>query len=876
MENNELSDSLKVVRASILEAVVKYATRVTLKKLNIEKDLKNLSSVYQPVHSTQVDDMAVEDSQSWTVKGDDPSWFLRQNDVPAKLQKLLGAEQQEQLISRFNVQALNIARINLVEKRELLVQNLALEKLLSSVAQATERSAGWAILSEGARATLSASMTGEKFRSEVLNEVAAQVVKQFDADQVATPPTNPKSSASNDKEKKPSKALKVIGKVNIPKDIYNFLTLGFNFSLENAQAYQEKDEFTRIRIKTTFSPIKLSTFAITEINEVINFIANVTRLPRAIIADTAWELVREPDMITKIAQFPTREPYRKLLNFLLSKQVIIKQADKNAGIAIMPVKWYKKQVLDHLSNKKIYTEVREPNTAVLGNRLAAICKLHKVENIWQVDKIVPPFFYAMPKVHKTPISIRPIIPSHSWVTTSVAKWLHTKLYPIVQQMPWIITDRLQFVHKLESLRTTEKRFNLATLDVTSLYTNIDINDGIKRIQEYIIKYCSQPYLVIDLLKFVLQSNYFKFGEQWYKQIHGAAMGGNASCDFADLVLASLEEEAMVNEEFPSIYFRYRDDIFTGSTIQSLNKFQSTLNQMSVLKFNLEQVGNEVNFLDLTIYKDLAFKVEGKLQFKPFVKPTNARCHTHNDTYKPNNLKSNWIVGETIRILRGSSTAKAYRDELKQFKESLRKRGYCQGLIRAKCKYKFEDRNWLITKTEKTIGAIRWSRKICRNLHQRWNYSQDTLKPILDYYRITPTVRQENTLAVPINRAAKRVVMQVMTQQSAPKLSTTKTNQTAKCDDNPPLVINSLIRNATSIEPQGTILKRKTPCEPLQQEVARTRPKLVNPLTRSTVQTQIEVPYGPPNPWNNPFYRGWLSFEPPTHRRWEPGLKDDNT
>ena len=121
----------------------------------------------------------------------------------------------------------------------------------------------------------------------------------------------------------------------------------------------------------------------------------------------------------------------------------------------------------------------------------------------------------MPKVHKTPVSIRPIIPSHSWYTTTAAKWLHNKLFPLVVRYDWIVTDRLQLIQELEehSFNYVSKKPYLGTIDVTALYTSIDLKLGLAIIKTALSTRHSDLFqikeidFVIDLLKWVLENNY---------------------------------------------------------------------------------------------------------------------------------------------------------------------------------------------------------------------------------------------------------------------------------------------------------------------------------------------------------------------------------
>jgi hypothetical protein len=49
-----------------------------------------------------------------------------------------------------------------------------------------------------------------------------------------------------------------------------------------------------------------------------------------------------------------------------------------------------------------------------------------------------PEFKGLPKVHQTPWTLRPIIPSHSWITASMFQVADYLLRPLVNESPWIV------------------------------------------------------------------------------------------------------------------------------------------------------------------------------------------------------------------------------------------------------------------------------------------------------------------------------------------------------------------------------------------------------------------------------------------------------
>ena len=182
------------------------------------------------------------------------------------------------------------------------------------------------------------------------------------------------------------------------------------------------------------------------------------------------------------------------------------------------------------------------------------------------------------------------------------------------------------------------------------------------------------------------------------------MGGNVSGVFADIVLAEFEDTWLANnlamtgnKTAPYFYKRYRDDVFLVSrTHKEANGFVNLLNKANFLKFNLEQLGCSVNYLDLTIYFGDRWNLR-KLNLKSYTKPTSKKEFTHYTTYKPESTKNSWITGETIRILRASHNAKDYNKNIESLKRKLLAAQYPARVVRAHTRYEFKDSRWLIKK-----------------------------------------------------------------------------------------------------------------------------------------------------------------------------------
>ena len=521
---------------------------------------------------------------------------------------------------------------------------------------------------------------------------------------------------------------------------------------------------------------KISLEVYNSIQEFFEFLGQKAHIPIKKLWENFWKSdLNAIELSQSIFYSETKQRfniYKRLNQYLLNRQVIIKMADKNAGITLMTKNWYMQKAEAHLKCTTTYQPFKNsffnPEQKIL-EELDNLCKKHKQKTItWYnpiKNRIATPQFYIMPKVHKTPIGVRPIIPSHSWYTTHAAKWLHKKLLPLVKNYKHVIMDRLELIQDLEQRRFTKinKPPYIATIDVTALYTAIDLDKGLEIIRRVLNKnktLNSETEFIIDLLNWVLRNNFFQFNGIFYQQIKGAAMGGNVSGIFADLILAVVELNLLnklPENQQPLYYRRYRDDIILiTKSIKHAHAIEKMLNSPNFLQFNLEQIGTSVNYLDLTIFLGERWKKKKQMDIKPYTKPTTNGNYTHYASYKPEKTKNSWITGETIRILRAAQCPKQYYKNIKKLKKSLSKAEYPQNVIRTHIKYKFEDRKWLIEKQPET-DSIWYKMNTGRMAHEQWNFIQNNFKPLLKMAGIQITAPSGKNTMDAINSINKKIL-----------------------------------------------------------------------------------------------------------------------
>jgi len=193
---------------------------------------------------------------------------------------------------------------------------------------------------------------------------------------------------------------------------------------------------------------------------------------------------------------------------------------------------------------------------------------------------------------------------------------------------------------------------LASLDVTSLFTNVPIDRALESIEirwGSISKNTSIPLIDFKMaVEFVLSSTYFIFNNKCYKQIFGTPMGSPLSPVIADLVLQDLEKSAIELLPFRlPFYYRYVDDIILTAPSDSFDQILHAFNaQYNRLQFTIEiERDKRISFLDLIFINE-----NGKLIFDIFHKPTFSGRYLSYYSHHPIIHKKGTIFGMTDKII----------------------------------------------------------------------------------------------------------------------------------------------------------------------------------------------------------------------------------
>ena len=196
---------------------------------------------------------------------------------------------------------------------------------------------------------------------------------------------------------------------------------------------------------------------------------------------------------------------------------------------------------EHLENGNTYTRVNEKSAinniqAIKNKAIHLICNKHKgcltqaemnyFTKSFKINGRVPQF-YGMPKIHKgiiDGIKLRPVISQCGSISAIISTFLDYRLQYLKNNVPSYIKDSADLINQLKQLGNLQSHnaVYIFTSDATSMYTNIDIDEGISTMEKYLRQFApNEPIdLLMDLLTLVMKNNIFQFGSTWWKQHTG--------------------------------------------------------------------------------------------------------------------------------------------------------------------------------------------------------------------------------------------------------------------------------------------------------------------------------------------------------------------
>ncbi|XP_023143528.3 uncharacterized protein LOC129347227 isoform X2 [Amphiprion ocellaris] len=374
------------------------------------------------------------------------------------------------------------------------------------------------------------------------------------------------------------------------------------------------------------------------------------------------------------------------------EDIVVRRADKGGATVIWGKNDYIMEAQKQLNNRQYYVPLKSNPTENIKRDLFAILN-PALENKWinknEFEFLSPSnpklaTFYLLPKIHKNLHSPpgRPIINGIDTITEPASQYIDFVIKPLTMSLKAYLQDTTHILKDLQEMQQAPNAI-LATMDVESLYSNIDHQEGLEALEHFLQKRSNTEtpptQFVVSLTQWSLNNNIFLFQDRLYQQTKGTAMGASYAPNYAGLFLGLWEERYVHSTENPfkqliKYYGRYIDDlffIFTGTTEQ-LQEFHQYLNSTNPnIKLSLEFSNKEINFLDLLISLD----EQGSIHTSLFRKSTDRNTVLHAESFHPKSLIENIPFGQFQRLKRICNSQTDFNTQATEMQQRFVQRGY---------------------------------------------------------------------------------------------------------------------------------------------------------------------------------------------------------
>ena len=351
--------------------------------------------------------------------------------------------------------------------------------------------------------------------------------------------------------------------------------------------------------------------------------------------------------------------------------IVVLPADKGNATVLLKLEAYHEKIRLILDDPAFLRIQRDP-TASIVRKTSSLLKMSGLPpdtcRSLLPQAPVPPRLYGLPKIHKIGVPLRPIVSAINSPTYLLAKFLSKQLSPFVGRNERHLKNSTEFVNKIKSIKIGPKDL-MVSFDVVSLFTRVPIKDTLIMLEEHFDK------KLIDLFRHTLNSTYFLYKGEYYKQTDGVAMGSPLSPAIANFFMERFEEEALNTAPWkPLYYFRYVDDTFAiwPHGEEKLHQFLEHLNSRHPnIRFTCEMEENgQLPFLDVLLRRH----PDGTLGHSVYRKPTHTDLYLNGGSHHhPAQLNS--VIKTLIHRAYSVSDRESLPEELKHLRTTFLQNGY---------------------------------------------------------------------------------------------------------------------------------------------------------------------------------------------------------
>lgn len=383
---------------------------------------------------------------------------------------------------------------------------------------------------------------------------------------------------------------------------------------------------------------------------------------------------------------------QNLRQYLLEASLLAFISDKNLGLVVVTRDWYETEVKKFLALSVFrdfpqnFAEFHQDTCHGLDilrreyesptGRFLSFLSDRKMDRFWNqcwTRKDIPKF-HGIPKIHKDPWKLRPIVPMHSYVTSPLAIILQKMLLPVQRSFSWICESSRTLASEVaEFNKTNTTSLRLHTGDVTAMYTSIHWADFRMALQDLLRidgRYDEETRRwILKSSEFLWNHTVFQFGSTLKQQEDGIPMGIHCGPVFANLYMAYFERYHL-RYKLPQGFFyrRYIDDCFVISP--SDEDVESISAPGLSIVWNHSDLG--LPFLDVWFH---IHPGSSEVCFRPYEKVGNHHQYLPWASSHPSSVKKGMIKGELSRIRAISYKRSYFLTWKRTFLSRLRLRGW---------------------------------------------------------------------------------------------------------------------------------------------------------------------------------------------------------
>lgn len=394
--------------------------------------------------------------------------------------------------------------------------------------------------------------------------------------------------------------------------------------------------------------------------------------------------------------------------------LIVWKTDKNLGPAIIERDEYiRRALVEHLLDATTY---RQLTPTIASARIKAmqniaynfiatyyptpkrnedessISRANRLFLTRSLDQNKDPFayFYLLAKIHKKPWVTRPIVSYSGSLLHGLGRWADRELQRICRHLPFALRSSTDLVRDLRLLDNLPPDAKLFTCDAVSMYTNIDTKHALSEIETFLAA-SDIPALenvntkaLVEALKIIMGHNVFRFGDTYWAQLTGTAMGTPPACMWATLYFAIHEERVIPQfADTLDFYRRFIDDGFglwkplpdPIADAARWSDFQKAFSSYGKLSWEFSTRSSSVDFLDLTITI-----TKGRVETCLYEKALNLYLYLPPHSAHPPGVLKGLIYGMLWRINKLTTNSDARAAYIQNFYRRLRARGYSNSVL----------------------------------------------------------------------------------------------------------------------------------------------------------------------------------------------------